>query len=218
MAIRDLFASQSLRLRRKTEEILATYVTPTKDFFILICLATLLAVLGLALNNTAIVIGAMVVAPLVTPIFAMSLALLLFRPKRFFLSLVNLFLGTFLALAVSFFASILIIYIEQNAITVTNEILSRTEPNLLFFLVAVVSGLIGAYAYVQHTVLERLAGIAISVAIIPPLAVVGIQLAMTNFELAMQSAWLFGFNLLGISFGSTITFLLFGFGKEIEKE
>lgn len=217
MRIKDFFSSRTVKIRRKTEALLEQHNKPTNEFFILISLATVLAVLGLALNNSAIVIGAMVVAPLVTPIFGLSLAFILFRVKRFCVSLVTLTLGTILSITLATAMAFLILAIEQESILVTDEILARTEPDLLFFLVAFVSGLIGAYAYARHGILERISGIAISVAIIPPLAVVGIQLALGNLILASQSAWLYLFNIFGIVFGSIVMFLLVGFGKEIDK-
>lgn len=217
MGIKDFFVSKTVRLRRKTEQVLAAHTKPSTDFFVLISLATALAVLGLALNNSAVVIGAMVVAPLVTPIFGLALAFILLRVRQFLVSLVTLSLGTILSIAVAGLMSYAIVLIEQNGITITDEIISRTEPDFLYFLVAYVSGLIGAYSYARHNILERISGIAISVAIIPPLAVVGIQLALGNMILASQSMWLYVFNLFGIIFGSITMFLLAGFGKEIDK-
>ena len=218
MKLFNHLTSQTVRLRRRTEARLDEYNKPSQDFFVLISLASSLAVLGLALDNAAIVIGAMVVAPIITPIFGFSLGLIVARAKRVTVSLTTLLLGTLLSIVVTTITGLVVMFVEETGITVTDEILARAEPDLLFFLVAFVSGLIGAYAYARHDVAERIAGIAISVAVIPPLAVVGIGIALQDWTLATQSLWLYAFNLLGICFGSILMFVFLGFGKEIEKQ
>lgn len=218
MKLFGALTSRTLRLRRKTEKQLEQYTRPSTDFFVLIGFASALAVLGLIMNNAAIVIGAMVVAPLITPVFGFSLGLLIGRVRRMSISLWTITLGTILSLVVSVAVTLFVLFVQEDGIVLTNEILSRTAPDLLFFLVALISGMVGAYAYVRHGILERIAGIAISVAIIPPLAVVGMQLALFNLHLAQQSFVLYVLNLLGICFGSILMFIFLGFGNEIESK
>ncbi|MBU0597266.1 TIGR00341 family protein [Patescibacteria group bacterium] len=210
------FTSHTIRLREQTNKRLEAYIHPTLSFFLLITLSTAIVVLGLLLNNTAIVIGGMVVAPLITPIFGFSLGLILLKIKRIFSSLMAIFLGGTLAVLVSAIISKLIIIMEGQNFTLTNEIIARAEPNLLFFLVALFSGVAGAYAYTNKNVAEHITGIAISVAIIPPLAVMGVGLTIFNWNLFEQSFFLFLLNLAGITFGSVITFVSMGFGRDIE--
>lgn len=208
--------SHTIRLREKTEKRLENYTRPTKNFFILISLSTAIIVLGLLLDNIAVIIGGMVVAPLITPIFGFSLGLILLKIKKVAISLYSLGLGTLLSIVVATSIAYLMILIEGKKILLTTEILTRTEPNILFFLIAFFSGMAGAYAYTHERIPERITGIAISVAIIPPLAVMGIGLAMIDSHLITQSFLLYLFNLLGICFGSVIMFVLMGFGKNIE--
>ncbi len=98
------------------------------------------------------------------------------------------------------------------------EILSRTHSNLLFFLVALFSGMAGSYAYAKPKVLSSITGIAISVALVPPLAVTGLGIATQQLNLSQESFILYLFNLSGICFGSIIMFLILGFGKDIPKK
>lgn len=185
------------------------------NYFVLIALSAAIATFGLALDNTSIVIGAMVVAPLITPVFAFSLGLILFRMKNVAKSFLSLFFGTLAGLCVSILMAMVVILINGN-FALGSEVLGRTEPNLLFFLVAFLSGIAGAYAYGRPQVLESITGIAISVAIVPPLAVTGIGIALQNYHLMQTSFLLYAFNLLGIAFGSIVTFVALGFGKDIE--
>ncbi|MFH1286361.1 MAG: DUF389 domain-containing protein [Candidatus Magasanikbacteria bacterium] len=210
----SFLTSHTDRIRMKTEIHLNNFSTPSINFFVLIGLASAIAALGLLLDNTAVVIGAMVVAPLVTPVFALALSILLLKIKRAGKALGVIFMGTVLAVFISTILGHLIILIEGEQFRMTSEIISRTKPNLLFFLVALCSGAAGAYAYGRPKIMESITGIAISVAVIPPLAVVGLEMAAKNYALASQSFLLYLLNLAGITFGSILMFLILGFGKE----
>lgn len=206
--------SPAVRIRKKTEARLEQYNQPSLSYFLLIILSSAIATAGLLLDNTSIVIGAMVVAPLITPIFGFALSFIVLKWRRMFISLGMLLSGTISAILISTVLAGLVTLVDGKSIMLTSEIISRTEPNLLYFLVALFSGMAGAYAYAKPDVLASLPGIAISVAVIPPLAVAGIGIVLTNFELVTQSLLLYGFNLAGILFGSLIIFLSFGFGSE----
>ncbi len=206
------FFSRVSRVRRQTEKRLEEYTGTHANFFILIALAAAIATIGLILDNTAVVIGAMVVAPLVTPVFGFSLSLIVIRFKQTLRSLLMLLLGSLLAIVIGALLTHLVMFIEGDHITLTNEIISRTDANLLYLLVAFFSGIAGAYAYVKPEILASIAGIAISVAVIPPLAVAGIGVGIGEWSLVSSSVLLYIINLAGISFGSIVTFLSFGFG------
>jgi len=209
------FFSSTDRVRRKAETKLNEYNKPSLNFFVLISLSSAIATLGMALNNTSVIIGAMIVAPLITPVFAFSLGLILFQGKNVLHSLLSILFGTLSGIIVASLIAFLIIFINGDFV-ITAEILGRTEPDVLYFLVAILSGVAGAFAYGRPKLQESITGIAISVAIIPPLAVTGIGIALQNFHLLQTSFMLYVFNLCGISFGSIITFVALGFGKESE--
>lgn len=206
--------SRADRIRKETELRLSEHHTQLTDFYVLITLASAIASVGLALNNISIIIGAMVVAPLITPVFGFSLSLLVFNIKQGLRSLWMLFLGTLLALIISLLVGYFMILIQGSDIAFNSEIVSRTEPNLLFFLTAILSGMAGAYAYSRPQVLASIAGIAISVAVIPPLAVSGLAIGFQNPAMFSSSFMLYLLNLAGISFGAIIMFISLGFGKE----
>lgn len=208
----NIFSKDS-RLKYNTAKHLEKYSTPSLDFFVLIFLSAGLATTGLVLNSSAIIIGAMVVAPLVTPVFSFSLNLILFDLKKIIYAVLLILSGSLLAVIISFLLSHLIMFLEGREIIFTLEILKRTKPNLIYFLMAIFSGMAGAYAYARPDLSERIIGIAISAAIIPPLSVIGISLAILKFDLFQSSLVLFLLNILGICFGSIFMFIVLGFGK-----
>ncbi len=206
--------SQIARMRKKTEVRLATYEQNRGTFFLLITLSSAIATIGLLLNNTAIIIGAMVVAPLITPIFGFSLSLITSNVRRIYRTAFLLISGSTFGFCVTIITTALVFLIDPNTVTLTAEISSRAVPNILFFFIALLSGIAGAYAYAKPDVLASVAGIAIAVALIPPLCVSGISVFLRNLELLQGSISLYGLNLLGICLGSIMLFLYIGFGKD----
>jgi len=144
-----LFSSHIVRLREKTQKRLDEYIHPSVGFFLLTALSAGIATIGLVLNNVGIVIGAMLVAPLITPLFGFALGLIVFRVHRMFLSLVSLLSGTVLVIVVSVGVMWIASIIDPTSVMLTSEILARAEPNLLFFVVALLSGMAGAYVYTK---------------------------------------------------------------------
>lgn len=182
--------------------------TPSQDFFLMIILSILTATFGLLLDNAAIIIGSMLIAPMLYPILSLSLGIIMSDPKlisRAFYTILKAFLfGIFSA----FFATLLF---ASHFSEITPEVLSRTQATLPFVIVAIVAGLAGSFALVKPRLSETLPGIAISVALIPPIAVVGIGMAKFNWAIISGSFLLFIVNLIGIIFASMITFSMMNF-------
>lgn len=181
---------------------------PALRFYILVAVSTLIASFGLISNSTAVVIGAMLVAPLMTPIFGISLALvrgeshLLGRAARAEI------VGVVAAVSMGFALGSLLGDIEP-----TPEMLSRTQPNLFDLLVAVLAGFAGAYALVDEKISPALPGVAIATAIVPPLANSGLCMAMGEVQGGMGSFLLFFANFLSILVVASGTFILSGMAK-----
>jgi uncharacterized hydrophobic protein (TIGR00271 family) len=210
--------SSGARLRNSTQRRLENYTNDLTTYYLMTALAASLASLGLLLDNTAIIIGAMLLAPLITPIIGFSLSLIVLRPKKLAHALFSISLGAIVTLLIAYLFGTLTIVIEGNTIPITNEMFVRTNPNLFYFLVALCSGLAGAYSYAKPKVLESVTAIAIAVAIVPPLAVSGLAFSFGENILASESFYLFLFNLAGICFGSIIMFLILGFSKDVLKK
>ncbi len=178
----------------------------TSYYLLLLVLSTMLASLGLFLDSPSVVIGAMVLAPLMAPIISLSMGFLRANPTLTKQSLNTLMIGVALTIFVS--ASMAFMLPYEKA---TNEILSRLHPSLLDLLVAIVSGIAGAYATARENIAKSLPGVAIAVALVPPLCVSGIGLGWWDFEIFQSAFLLFLTNLVGIILAASITFLVLGF-------
>ena len=135
-------------------------------FYAMLIASAMIATFGLSANSTAVIIGAMLVSPLMTPIFGVALGMLEGNPRLLGRALVAEFLGAALAIG----AAYLIGTMDFTAGEATPEMLLRTRPNLLDLLVAIFAGFAGAYALVDARISPALPGVAIATAIVPPLA------------------------------------------------
>ncbi len=207
-----IFSSASY-IRNKTQKHLEHYSRPTIDFFVLMACASALIASGLLLDNPAIIIGGMVVAPLITPFFGFSLNLILFRGTGLLKTFISIVIGSSIAIIVSMIIGQFTALLSNEAIHTTSEMLERTRPDMLYFLVAIVSGLVGTFAYARPNLSEKIVGIAISAAIVPPLSVIGLGVAKMDNAIMQASSLLFLLNLLGIILGSILMFIILGFAK-----
>jgi uncharacterized hydrophobic protein (TIGR00271 family) len=121
---------------------------PQGRFFVLLIAASMIASFGLIANSTAVIIGAMLVSPLMTPIFGVALGMLRGNPQLLWRSLSSELIGIILAVGSAY----LIGLPQLTFDTATSEMLARTQPNLLDLLVAVFAGFAGAYALVDERV------------------------------------------------------------------
>ncbi|TJY61982.1 DUF389 domain-containing protein [Sinimarinibacterium sp. CAU 1509] len=176
------------------------------DFVILMLASSLLAGFGLVMNSAAVIIGAMVLAPLMAPIVSLSMGIL--RRDTRLLQQAGRTIAIGVALALSAAALLALITPLQR---VTAEIDARLHPSLLDLAVAVISGIAAAYAYARESVIKSLPGVAIAVALVPPLAVAGIGLGWGDLRIFGGAALLFLTNLVGIAATAALTFLVLGY-------
>lgn len=178
---------------------------PKVSFYAMLATASLIASIGLIANSASVIIGAMVVSPLMTPIIGIALGLVLGNPGLLGRALRAEAWGVLLAISI---AALLGMF--PLALQVTPEMLARTEPNLLDLLVAVLSGFAGTYALIDARLSPALPGVAIATAIVPPLANTGLCLAMGAYRGAYGSFLLFFANFLAILLVSAATFIAAG--------
>ena len=182
-------------------------------YVVLMLLSTLLATIGLFSNSTAVVIGAMLLAPLMAPIVSFSMGLL--RADSYLLeaSVVKIIWGIVLALG----ASALVTYILPT-MDLTAEMKARINPTVLDLGVAIISGVAAAYSKSFKEIIQSLAGVAIAVALVPPLSTAGIGLGQGDMLVFMQAFLLFFTNLIGISLAATLTFLVLGYSNVLKSK
>jgi uncharacterized hydrophobic protein (TIGR00271 family) len=178
-----------------------------REYAALLALAALIALFGLLQNSAAVIIGAMLIAPLMNPLLAAALALLLGDG--------NLGKRSATVLAVSIAGVIGLTWIVESLVPLkhlTPEILARTSPNLLDLFIAVLSGLAGTLALRGGpTSLTILPGVAIAVAVLPPLAVVGYGLSTRQVSIAGGAFLLFITNLMAMMISAALVFYSMGF-------
>ncbi len=178
---------------------------PGMRFYLLLTTSALIAAFGLIANSTAVIIGAMLVSPLMTPIIGSSLGLVIGDGRLFANSLKSVVVGTVLAILFSALLGFLPLALEA-----TPEMLLRVRPTLLDLFVAVLAGFAGAYAMIDEKVSPALPGVAIAVAIVPPLSNTGICLSLGYYEGAFGSFMLFFANFLSILLVASATFIAAG--------
>ena len=180
--------------------------TITSTYLLLMFLSALLATLGLFLNSPSIVIGAMVLAPLMSPIISLSMGVLRSDADLSRQSFLTLFLGMLVALGLSALMAFILPFQE-----VTHEIEGRLHPSTLDLLVAVLSGIAGALGSAREKIAKSMPGVAIAVALVPPLCVSGIGLGWMNTEIFYGAMLLFLTNLTGIIMAAGLSFMIMGF-------
>ncbi|GGO63988.1 TIGR00341 family protein [Bowmanella pacifica] len=176
------------------------------SFYVLMVLSVLLAVTGLFANSAPVIIGAMILAPMMAPIISLAMGLARADSSLLQNAAKTLFGGIVLALC----CAILVTWFMPLS-TLTTEMRARLTPTLLDLGVAVISGIAGGYAYAKEEVAKSLAGVAIAVALVPPLSVVGIGLGWGDLAMAGGALLLFSTNLVGIALSAALTFLVLGF-------
>ena len=187
------------------------------DFIALISLSTLIAACGLARNSGAVVIGAMLVAPLMTPLVAIGFALVQGNVKLIRSALRSLVLGFAVAIGIALIFG-LILHLLDSSFALTEEMTSRDSPHILDMVVALASGIAAAYAMGRPNLLSALPGVAIAAALVPPITTCGLALAIGQFPLAGGAALLFFTNIVAIVLGTAITFWCVGISTRISND
>jgi uncharacterized hydrophobic protein (TIGR00271 family) len=204
-AMRNTLPALSDEERIEIYRELSQGARPGINYFILIVLSCIIAALGLLLDSPAVVIGAMLVAPLMSPIMALSLGMVIGDLRIIRFSAEAILKGVVLAVIIAAFIGLL-----SPLKAITDEILARGQPTLLDMGVALASGMAGAYAIARKDVSAALPGVAIAAALMPPLATVGLGISLGDARVAGGAFLLFLTNIAAISLAAGIVFLLLG--------
>ncbi len=167
---------------------------PGINFVVLMVISSILSAFGLLQNSAAVIIGAMLVAPLMSPLMAFSVGLIQVRLRLMRNAVFTTLIGVLIGLAVAVIIGLLM-PLDMS----TPEMRARGEPSLLDMGVALASGVAGAYAVARKDIPSALAGVAIAAALVPPLCTVGLAMAFGDWDLASGSGLLFLTNIVSIS-------------------
>jgi len=193
--------------------------SPGFDFFLLVVLSCSIATMGLVTNSPAVIIGAMLVAPLMSPIIGLGLASIIGNARLAESALSALIRGATLAVLLSTIMTMVnrnlpFVWLQE----LPNEVLARTHPSPIDLVIALAGGLAAAYAMTRPTISAALPGVAIATALMPPLCTVGVGLALERWDVAGGAALLFITNAITIAFAAALVFFLQGFAPERQAE
>ena len=184
-------------------------------FWILLGLSATIATTGILINSTATVIGAMIVAPLGTPIMGIGLAVVIGDGRRLCRSAGLVAGGT--AAVILLAAGLSWLLPELQPLATNGQVTARTSPGLIDLITAVATGFAGAYGLARKDVSDVMPGVAIAISLVPPLAVVGITAAAGDWGSAWGAFLLFASNVVAMIVAGTIVLTVYGYHREARR-
>ncbi|WP_456431047.1 TIGR00341 family protein [Nitratifractor sp.] len=175
---------------------------------VLLVISVAMATTGLFQDSSPTIIGAMILAPLMAPIVALAMGVIRFDGSLVLRSLETIGISVVVALGISALFAWAMPYVHMTA-----QMAGRTHPTLLDLLVAILAGAAAAYGYADSRVGKSLAGVAIAVALVPPLSVAGIGLGWGEWAMFSGAFLLFLTNIVGIVLAAGTVFYLLGFSS-----
>ncbi|UCE37501.1 MAG: TIGR00341 family protein [Thermoplasmata archaeon] len=188
----------------------------TKGYMFMIVISAFVATLGLLMNSTAVVIGAMVIAPLLGPSIAASVGTVMGDTALFRKGIMSTTLGLLIVIITAAFTAALVnsLQLLPPLVDITieelpSEMAERTTLNILIVGLALASGAAGAYSFAEKKG-EILVGVMIAVALVPPAAIVGIGIALLDAEFIISSGLILAVNVFCINIAGTLVFWKLG--------
>ncbi|MEO1058523.1 MAG: TIGR00341 family protein [Actinomycetota bacterium] len=177
-------------------------------FVVLMFLSGVIASGGVLTDSTAVVIGAMLIAPLMTPLMAIAISIVMGWPNRLLRSALIALAGVLIVITIG----VVLGEVGPVAIdaTTNTQILSRSSPTILDLVIAIAAGAAGAYGLSRPDVSDALPGVAIAISLVPPLSVVGITVSAGAYDEAGGALVLFTTNALAIIIVGGATFIVTG--------
>ncbi len=181
-------------------------------FLIMLVLSAVIAVSGVLSDSTATVIGAMIIAPLGTPILGIAAGLVTGRRSLVVRSLLWVLAGLVIVVVIGFLMSAAVA--DPADVRTNSQIVGRTAPQLLDLLAALATGTAGAFAMCRKDLSAVLPGVAISISLVPPLGVLGVCVGEGAWSEAFGALMLFLSNVISLVIAGSIVFTLAGYARE----
>lgn len=176
-------------------------------FWLLLCLAAVIASAGVVGDSTATVIGAMIVAPLMTPILGTVLAVVLLDRTNLARSIALVIGGAAAVIAIGWLVGVAVG--PHIAADVNSQVAARVHPRLIDLVAALATGAVGAIALARSDISDTLPGVAIAISLVPPLAVVGLTLESGATDEALGALLLFGTNVAAILLSGVVVLAVY---------
>lgn len=191
---------------------------PDFDFFLLVILSSIIATSGLLTNSPAVIIGAMLVAPLMSPILGLGLASLTGDATFFRNAGIALARGAAIAILIATLLTLLNRLLPFLPLQeLPGEVLARTRPTPIDLTIALAGGMAAAFALAMPSISAALPGVAIATALMPPLCTVGVGIAMGRWDVAGGALLLFITNAVTIAFAAMLVLSAVGFSVKREE-
>ncbi len=193
--------------------------TPKPSFFFMVVLSIAMATCGLIINNTSVIIGSMLIAPILSPILSIALGMSISDGTIIKNSLKTLGLSALWGIGLSTLITFLLWQFAvgeggEFATHLNSEILSRTEVSIVYLFIAILAGLTTSFARMKPELNESLPGTAIAIALVPPLATIGIGIATLKLSVISGALAMFLINSIGIILSAMVIFSLMGINEK----
>lgn len=182
-------------------------------YIALVVLAAFIATLGLITNSAAVIIGAMIISPIMSPIMLSGASFAIMDKDKAKTAAVSVGVGVVVAIICGVL-TVAISPVKEN----TAEILARTTPNILDLFIAFFCGVAGALSVVSEKISKGVVGVAISVALMPPLCVAAFGAATAQASIALGGLWMFFLNMAAIFVATFAVLSLFGYSAYFESK
>jgi uncharacterized hydrophobic protein (TIGR00271 family) len=203
-----LFSDVSPTDRNRAVEEIIESSSPRKSFFVMIAVSAALTTMGIIEDNVAVIIGGMLVAPMLSPILAIALGIETADKRLIYRSFKVVIWWTLYALGASLIFALLLNEGRVNVEHLNHEMSLRVGVNLSTILIALVAGFGASIALVRSELTKFMSGVAIAVALIPPLSVSAIGISILDFHIFYNAFASFVINLIGIVLAALVVFSL----------
>lgn len=179
-----------------------------RRFSILLALAVIIATMGLLRNSGAVIIAAMLVAPLMTPILGIASSMVMGWIGRAAALIVTVWVAALLSIMLAW--ALVWLTDVPRGIMIPDEVISRTDPGAEDLVIALAAGIAGAYVQIRKSEASLIPGAAIGVSLVPPLAATGILLYFAEWARAYEAALLFATNFGAIILSACLVYVVLG--------
>lgn len=181
-------------------------------FLIMLTLAGIIAIAGVLTDSTATVIGAMIIAPLGTPILAIGLGIVTGRLSLVVRSILWVLVGLAIVIGLGLLFSIFVS--TPQSLETNSQVVGRTSPSFMDLVAALATGFAGGFAMCRRDLSTILPGVAIAISLVPPLGVVGVCAGQGLWGDALGALWLFLSNVVALVIAGSIVFTLAGYARD----
>ena len=181
-------------------------------FLIMLTLSGMIAIAGVLADSTATVIGAMIIAPLGTPILGIALGIVTGHLSLVVRSILWVLTGLVIVVVLGLLFSVFVATPESLA--TNSQVVGRTSPSLMDLIAALATGFAGGFAMCRRDLSAVLPGVAIAISLVPPLGVVGVTAGQGQWDDALGALVLFLSNVLALVIAGSIVFTMGGYARD----